>query len=102
MNMTITNSGKSELTINGTIKSIEDSMALREAVQKLFDSGEAFITLRIVDSFAMPSAVIGYLMKLVNRDKARLAVICGDKRLCELLDELQLTKVFGVSYHQFL
>lgn len=96
--MTVTKTAKNELTITGTIKSIEDSMMLREAVQGLFNAGELFIALKIVDSFAMPSAVIGYLMKLVNRDKVKLTIIAGDKRLCELLDELQLTKIFGASY----
>ena len=45
----------------------------------------------------MPSAVIGFLMKLVNRDKVKLSIKAGDPRLGELLDELQLTAVFGVS-----
>ncbi len=94
--MTIEQKSATELTVSGNIKTIDDSIALRAAVQKLVDGGGSGIMLRIPDSFAMPSAVIGYLMKLVNRDKVQLNVIAGDQRLRELLDELQLTEQFGV------
>ena len=94
--MTIEQKSATELTINGNIKTIDDSIALRAAVQKLVEGGCSGVVLRIPDSFAMPSAVIGYLMKLVNRDKVHLNIIAGDKRLRELLDELQLTELFGV------
>ncbi len=87
--------GNQELSVSGIIKTIDDSMALREAVQKLHDGGASTITLRIEESFALPSAVIGYLMKLVNRDKVRLTLLAGDPRLCELLEELQLIATFG-------
>jgi hypothetical protein len=85
-----------ELSVEGIIKTIDDSMTLREAVQNLVDGGADAVTVRIEDSFALPSAVIGYLMKLVNRDKVRLTLLARDSRLCELLEELQLTAVFGV------
>lgn len=94
--MNITQNGAAELTVGGNIKTIDDSIALRNAVQKLVDAGASSVTLNIPDSFAMPSAVIGYLMKLVNRDRVALSVVAGDKRLRELLDELQLTVLFGV------
>jgi hypothetical protein len=94
--MTIEQKNATELTVSGNIKTIDDSIALRAAVQKLVDGGCSSVTLRIADSFAMPSAVIGYLMKLVNRDKVQLHVIAGDQRLRELLDELQLSELFGV------
>ena len=94
--MTIEQKSATELTVSGNIKTIDDSIALRAAVQKLVDEGCSSVMLRIPDSFAMPSAVIGYLMKLVNRDKVQLNIIAGDQRLRELLDELQLTELFGV------
>lgn len=88
--------GNRELAVSGIIKTIDDSMTLREAIQKLVEGGADTLTLRIEDSFAMPSAVIGYLMKLVNRDKVRLTFLASDQRLCDLLEELQLTGTFGV------
>lgn len=90
--------GNRELAVSGIIKTIDDSMALREAIQKLVEEGADTLTLRIEDSFAMPSAVIGYLMKLVNRDRVKLTLLASDQRLCELLEELQLTGTFGVRY----
>lgn len=85
-----------EVVVTGNVKTIDDSMALRQEIQQLVDGGASSVTLRCVDSFALPSAVIGYLMKLVNRDKVRLTLLAGDQRLCSLLDELQLTETFGV------
>ena len=95
--MIITKSGDNGLTISGNIKSIEDSMALRNAVKQLQSDGCENICLNITDSFSMPSAVIGFLMKLVNHDKIRLSIKVGDSRLGELLDELQLTAAFRVT-----
>jgi hypothetical protein len=77
-------------------KTIDDSIKLRETISAMVDGGAASILIRIPDSFAMPSAVIGYLMKLVNRDKVSLSIIAGDIRLRELLAELQLSSMFGV------
>ena len=87
--------GSQELVVSGVIKTINDSMQLRGELQKLYEGGAKSITLRIEDSFALPSAVIGYLMKLVNRDKVNLTLLAGDNRLYELLEELQLATVFG-------
>jgi anti-anti-sigma regulatory factor len=90
--------GTNELLVTGIIKTIDDSMALRGELQKLYEGGVDSIVLKIEDSFAMPSAVIGYLMKLVNRDKVKLKLVAGDVRLYQLLDELSLTESFGVRY----
>ena len=94
--MDIRTTGSSEISVSGNIKTIDDSTAFRNEVQRLYESGSSAITVRVEDSFAMPSAVIGYLMKLVNRDKVKLTVLAGDPRLVELLDELQLKELFGV------
>ncbi len=85
-----------EVIITGNVKTIDDSMALRGEIQQLVEGGASAITLRFQDSFALPSAVIGFLMKLVNRDKVRLTLLTGDQRLYALLDELQLLETFGV------
>ncbi len=90
--------GTNELAVTGIIKTIDDSMLLRGELQKLYEGGADSIVLKIEDSFAMPSAVIGYLMKLVNRDKVKLKLVAGDSRLYQLLDELNLTESFGVRY----
>ena len=93
--MELTKSGN-EVIITGNVKTIDDSMALRGEIQQLVEGGASSVTLRFQDSFALPSAVIGYLMKLVNRDKVRLTLLAGDQRLYALLDELKLLEAFGV------
>lgn len=95
--MEIVSRSSNELVISGNIKTIDDSMALRAEVHKMHEAGAGSITLRIEESFALPSAVIGYLMKLVNRDKVRLTLLAGDHRLRDLLDELQLSCTFNVG-----
>lgn len=90
------NKNGTEVIVTGNVKTIDDSMALRDEIQQLVDGGASAITLRFQDSFALPSAVIGYLMKLVNRDRVRLTLLTGDQRLYVLLDDLQLLEAFGV------
>ncbi len=95
--MEVKATGNGELTVTGVIKTLDDSTELRNAIQSLVDGGTNAINLRIEDSFALPSAVIGHLMKLVNLNKIRLSIQAGDPRLCELFEDLQLTAAFGVT-----
>jgi hypothetical protein len=43
----------------------------------------------------MPSSVIGFFVKLINRDKIRVSMLIQDPRLVELLEELSLDELFG-------
>ncbi|GFO67169.1 hypothetical protein GMLC_07480 [Geomonas limicola] len=94
--MQIEVSGSSELTIRGNIKSIEDSTRIKEAIVAL-KKGEAGIQLKVPESFSMTSTVIGFLMKLVNVDRVRIALAVGDQRLYQLMEELSLVETFNVS-----
>ncbi len=95
--MQIERHGSSELKITGNIKSIEDSLAIKEAIAGLKKDGATSILLRISDSFSMTSTVIGHVMKLVTIDNIRVAIVVGDRRLYELLDELNLVQLFNVA-----
>lgn len=95
--MEISTVGAQELVIGGIVKTIDDSTLLRNTIQRMYEAGATAVTLKFTDSFALPSAVIGYLMKLVNRDHVRLTLLAGDQRLVDLLDELQLSETFGVK-----
>jgi hypothetical protein len=88
--------GSSELTITGNIKSIEDSMSIKTMLNSLQQDGAKKITVKIPDSFSMTSTVIGHLMKLVNIDKVAIAMVVGDQRLYQLLEELCLVQAFNV------
>lgn len=98
MLMKIEHRGNRELAIIGNIKSIEDSLELKKALDALQQQGARNILLRIQDSFSMTSTVIGHLMKLVNLDKITISLIVGDRRLYELLEELNLVQPFNVRF----
>jgi anti-anti-sigma regulatory factor len=93
--MQIEQKGSNELVIIGNIKSIEDSMAIKEAINALCNAGNKNILLRIQDSFSMTSTVIGHLMKMINIDKVAISLVIGDPRLHQLLEELNLVQQFN-------
>ena len=94
--MKIETRGSNELTITGNIKSIEDSLEIKKALDAIQLRGNKTILIRIQDSFSMTSTVIGHLMKLVNLDKIAISMAVGDRRLYELLEELSLVQHFNV------
>jgi hypothetical protein len=96
MAMQIEHKGSNELNITGNIKSIEDSLEIKEALNTLQKKGARSILLRIQDSFSMTSTVIGHLMKLVNIDKVSISMVVEDQRLFQLLEELSLIQTFNV------
>ena len=96
--MNIVNSTPSELTITGNIKSIDDYTAIRDQIDKLVSQGIVEISLKITESFSMPSSVIGYLLKLKRKEKLRIKIIAGDQRLVTLLQDLSLIDEFGVVH----
>ncbi len=96
--MQIQSNGRNELTITGNIKSIEDSSEIKKALQALQQAGARNVLLKVKDSFAMTSTVIGHLMKLVNIDKITISIVVGDYRLYELLEELSLIHLFNVRH----
>jgi len=86
--MRLTRTSATELTITGNIKTTAHYLAIRKLVTELVDAGASALTLRINESLSMPSSVIGFFVKLVNRDKIRVSMLLEDPRLLELLDEL--------------
>jgi hypothetical protein len=96
--MQIEHKSNNDLVITGNIKSVEDSMEIKEAITALQKKGVKSVLLRIQDSFSMTSTVIGYLMKLVNIDKVTVSLIVGDQRLYQLLEELSLVQLFNVRF----
>jgi hypothetical protein len=94
--MKIEHKGSNELVIVGNIKSIEDSMEIKEAISALQRKSVKSIVLKIQDSFSMTSTVIGFLMKVVNIDKVTVSLVIGDQRLYQLLEELSLVQLFNV------
>lgn len=96
--MDIEQKGSNEVIITGNIKSVEDSLVIKNALNKLVTQGNRSIHITIKDSFSMTSTTIGFLMKLVHHENVQLSVSVGDKRLYTLLEELSLLQQFNVRF----
>ena len=84
------------IKVMGNIRSISDISDLKSVIDAYnLASGDTF-TIEIVDSFAMPSAMIGYLLKLVQQEEVKLTMKIHDERLAELLEDLNLKEIFNI------
>lgn len=88
--------GPSEIFIRGNIKSIENYQDIKKAVQSLVEKGAGNITVNIPDSLSMTSSVIGFFVKLIRGDSVKVTMYVRDRRLYEILEELNLLEIFGV------
>ncbi len=95
--MHIERTGQNEITITGNIKTTADYLEIRALATRVVEEGASALTLVILESLSMPSAVIGFFVKLAKRDKIRLTMAIQDPRLHELLDELGLVRDFGAT-----
>ena len=84
------------VTITGNIKTVNDFQSIKTTLDS-FKSSNQNIVLRIEDSLSITSSVIGYLNKLVLKDKINLQMKVGNSQLMELIDELNLTSTFKAS-----
>ena len=84
------------VTITGNIKTINDFQSIKNALDILKSTNQS-ITLELLDSLSVTSSVIGYLNKLVLKDKIQLKVKIGNSQLMELMSDLNLIQVLGVS-----
>jgi hypothetical protein len=83
------------IEIKGVIKTIEDVENIKQAIEN-YIKGDT-VKLTIIDSFAMPSALIGYLIKLHSLQKKNIILKIGDDNLYELMQDLNLDKEFNVQ-----
>jgi len=88
----VVNGGNIE--VKGVIKTIEDVESIKSAISSI--NGDV-ITLKIVDSFAMPSALIGYLIKLRQLENKQITLKIGDEGLYELVQDLNLQRDFNIQ-----
>lgn len=85
-----------EVIITGNIKTIDDSLHIKDTINGILEQNVRSLHIKIIDSFSMTSTVIGFLMKLVNHDKIPLSMNVYDNRLYVLLEELNLLQIFNV------
>ena len=84
----------STVEVNGIIKTIEDVENIKDVASSTNSNA---ITLKIVDSFAMPSALIGYLIKLKQLENKQINLKIVDEGLYELVQDLNLDRDFNLQ-----
>jgi len=82
------------IEIKGIIKTIEDVEEIKSTLSSI---NSDLVTLKIVDSFAMPSALIGYLIKLKQLEGKQINLRIGDEGLYELVQDLNLDRDFNLQ-----
>ncbi len=83
------------VTITGNIKSVSDFQQIKETLDSVTRQNKS-VTINIVDSLSITSSVIGYLNKLILKDKIDVNMKIANAQLIDLLDELNLTSLFKV------
>ncbi len=96
--MKISNTGNA-VTIEGNIKSIKDFQDIKNLLDDISTKSKK-LSIKIIDSISITSSVIGYFTKLIYKDSINLSLSIGDKRLYDLLDELNLVSLFSVKMSQ--
>lgn len=91
--MTITKT-ENMIEVTGVVKTISDSQTLIDAIESVKESGS--VTLKIYDSFTLPSSVIGHLLKTKDSG-VEIHTLVQDEILYELLDDLSLIAIFNVK-----
>ena len=95
--MTKVHSEHVDITVLGTIKTIANAQAIKEAIRKTHEQhSDTIINLTIKDSFIITSSVIGYVIKSIEMDKIALHVNVGSEELYEMLEDMNLIDVMNV------
>ena len=54
------------------------------------------IDLNIIDAYVIPSMLIGYLVKLIKKDKKSITINCSKKELKQLIKDLNLDTIITI------
>ena len=83
------------LIITGNIKSIEDYEKIRNELESIKQTNN-YIHIDIKNSISITSSFIGYLYKLIEKNKINLSMEVGNNTLYEILEDLDLINKFNV------
>jgi len=90
--------GGYKILVKEVIKTIEDSTVFKKNVSDmLLKDPKAPIDIHIVDSYIITSSIIGTLLKMVQKDNAKLSLHVYSPDLFELLDKLNLIPLLNVK-----
>lgn len=86
-----------KVIIKEVIKTIEDSTIFKKSVSDILAKDpKVNIEIHIVDSYIITSSIIGTLLKMVQKDNAKLSLYVYSPDLYELLDKLNLIPLLNV------
>lgn len=83
------------VVIEGNIKTIGDFQAIKHILDEMILDVSA-INIILLDSISITSSVIGYLTKLVHKDKVNISLSIENKELVSLMDDLGLSELLHV------
>ena len=89
-------SSSNVVTITGNIKSISDFQEIKSTLDMVASSNDT-IVINLKDSISITSSVIGYFNKLILKDKISLSLKVGNAQLIDLINDLNLTKIFNAT-----
>ena len=98
--MTIKTIKGTNIQILGNIKSHHDYETIKIAITSIILENK-IITIDIPDSISITSSVIGYLNKIISKDKINIRLKVGNESLFGLLDDLHLVRFLNVSLNKF-
>lgn len=81
--------------LEGNIKTIGDFQAIKHVLDEMI-LDISTINILLLDSISITSSIIGYLTKLVHKDKVNINLSVGNKELVVLLDDLGLSDLLHV------
>lgn len=85
-----------KVLISGNIKSINDFNVIKQSIDQMIYKHKS-IYIDIIDSMSITSSVIGYINKIIHKDKIDVNILIHDKNLLRLFDDLNLTQTFKVK-----
>ncbi len=92
------NGNSYKVVVKNVIKTIEDSVIFKKHITDiLLKEPNANIDIHIVDSYIITSSIIGTLLKMVQKDNAKLTLHVYNADLYELLDKLNLISLLNVK-----
>lgn len=91
-------SSRTLIEIGGIVKTINDTITLKDQISLLLQQEpKKALVIDFIDTFVIPSALIGSLQKFILNDNAKISLIAREPQLYDLLDNLCLVSQLNVT-----
>jgi len=84
-----------QILIDGHVSGISEVMELQNIMKQHTEVN--FIELIFPDAFVIPSALIGYLLRVIKVDKKTVQIKAQRQELRDLINDLNLSSVLNIS-----